>query len=720
MTALTTHLQWQLGSDEAESQFFADGMRCANCANAIRSGVSRLPGVEQVDVNLATARVNVRWHPSAISLERVIDEVGRLGFKPIPLSGEAAVAARRVEQRQALKRIGLAGLGAMQMSMYTVGLYAGALSGIDADLSELLRVTSMLITIPVLFYSGAPLLKGAWSDVRRRSLGMDVPVAVALLLAFAASVYNTLRNSGQIYYDSVAMFIFFLLIGRYVEAHVRRGSLDASEALARSLPAQVTRLATNGSSTRVPLQEVRRGDRLLIARGAVVPVDATLEDAAAVLDEALISGESVPVNHAAGARLLGGSVNVGVPITVLACSSAADSTLVSMMALINRAQSQRPRASLLADRAAKYFVLSILLLSIVVAALWLWIDPSRAFEATIAVLVVTCPCALSLATPAAVAAATARLAKRGVLVTQPNALERLAQVDTVMLDKTGTLTSSDVQICDVQILAPHQRSDCLSVAAALERASNHPLASAFSEIDTAGIVVTEMREVAGSGLEGRINGQLWRIGQRAFVAQLPASDDERLWLGSDTGMVASFELRSVLRSDAVAAVAALRARGLDLVIASGDSQRAVDSVAQTLGITKAHGRLDPTAKLALLQHLQQQGRRVLMLGDGINDGPVLAAAHVSCAMGRGAAIAQSAADLLLMNESLQSVGEAVQTARDNGSLVRANLRWALIYNLCAVPLAAIGLVPPWLAAIGMSASSLYVVLRAQRFSRIST
>jgi Cu2+-exporting ATPase len=278
----------------------------------------------------------------------------------------------------------------------------------------------------------------------------------------------------------------------------------------------------------------------------------------------------------------------------------------------------------------------------------------------------------------------------------------------------------------LHILPPHDQARCLAIAAALERASDHPLASAFATINTAGLQVAEPREVAGSGVEGRVDGQLWRIGRHDFVAELhhalasdapPPDADERLWLGTADGMAASFEPRSALRSGAVTAVAALRAGGLALVIASGDHQRAVNYVARTLGIREAHGRLAPEAKLALLHRLQQQGRRVLMIGDGINDGPVLAAAHVSCAMGRGAALAQSAADLLLMNESLQSIAEAVQTARDNGALVRANLRWALLYNLCAVPLAAIGWVPPWLAAVGMSASSLYVVWRAQRFSR---
>jgi Cu2+-exporting ATPase len=400
-SAAAAHLRWQQDGDHARTLFFAEGMRCANCANAIRRRVGELPGVERIDVNLATSRVSLAWQPSKLDLGTALAAIEKLGFRPVPLSGEHTAQSRDRERRLGLKRIGVAGLVSMQMSMYTVGLYAGAFSGIDADMEALLRVTSMLLALPVLLYSGAPFLRGAWMDIRRRSLGMDTPVALAPVLAFVASAWNTFTKSGEVYYDSIGMFVFLLLLGRYIEQKLRRGSLDASEALARSLPTHVSRVGPDGGSTRVPIADVVSGDRMLIAHGAVVPVDATLDSGAATLDEALITGESVPVSHRPGEVLLGGSVNLGAPIHVTARSRAQDSTLANMSALIERAQAERPPMAMLAERAAVSFVTWILLLAAVVCALWLYFDPSRAFAAVLSVLVVTCPCALSLATPAA-------------------------------------------------------------------------------------------------------------------------------------------------------------------------------------------------------------------------------------------------------------------------------------------------------------------------------
>lgn len=730
MSQAAAHLHWQSGAGLERAEFFAEGMHCANCARSIRTRVGALPGVQSVDVNLTSTRVSVSWNPAQLGLAGVLGAIEALGFKPVPLSGAAADSARRAERRSMLKRIGLAGLAAMQMSMYTVGLYAGALTGIEPWLAQLLRVTSMLLAVPVMFYSGWPFLLGAWHDLRRRALGMDVPVAAALLLAFTASVVNTLRGSGQVYFDSVAMFIFFLLVGRFVEMNVRRGSLDAGEALARTLPAKVTRLKADGGSEKVLLADLAAGDRILVAHGAVVPVDAVLAEGSTLVDESLITGESVPVARTAGQVLPGGALNLGGPCQLVATRDVRGSTLASMVGLIERAQAERPPQAMAADRYASQFVLWIVLLSLLVAGAWLWINPARAFEAVLSVLVVTCPCALSLATPVALAAATTRLARRGVLVTRAHALEGLAGVDTVVLDKTGTLTSARMQLGDTRLHAGIDQARCLALAAGLEQHSAHPLASAFTEATAARLTFGSVREVTGQGLEGELEGTTWRIGQRAFVAALAgpslatppglamgagAPDDDHLWLGSAAGMAAEFELIDTLRPDAQAGVAQLRALGLEVRIASGDRAATVQRVATALGIAAASGRMTPDDKQALIRQLQASGRKVLMVGDGINDGPVLAAANVSAAMGGGAAIAHAAADLLLMNESLGSVAAAVDTGRGTARLVRANLRWALAYNLCAVPLAAAGLVPPWLAAVGMSCSSLYVVWRARRF-----
>jgi P-type Cu2+ transporter len=705
----------------ARAVFNAQGIHCAACTRTIERAVRALPGIERITANAATGRVSVDWLPGTTALPQILQAIERVGFKPVPMAGEGAEAAFQRQRRTALKRIGLAGLGMMQVMMYVLGVYIAEPGDLDPAMGSFLNYTAMFITLPVLLYSGAPFFEGALQGLRRRALNMDLTVALALVLAFGASVFNTIRGEGQTYFDSVTMFIFFLGTGRYLEMVVRNRSLSASEALTRSLPANASRVRPDGSTEKVPIRELHVGDRISIAKGAVVPVDAELIGETGLLDEALITGESRPIRKAAGELLLGGSINLGAAVLARVRQDVAGSTLASIVALLERAQQERPPMARLADRVAGWFIALILLLTIVVAGGWMLVDPSRAFAAALAVLVVTCPCALSLATPAAIAAATTRLARSGLLVTRADALERLGVIDTVVLDKTGTLTSGSPGIVDVKLQGSMGREEVLAIAAALERASSHPVAAAFAPFAVPSVLGSQVQEVAGRGLEGRIGTQRWRIGRPEFVLEIanaavvPGSADA-LCLGNEAGLVATFELGEAPREDAYEALGALRGIGVLPVLASGDRREAVAKIASQLGIGRAEGRLEPQEKISLLHELQSRGARVLVVGDGINDGPVLAAADVSCAMGQGSAIAQAAADLLLLNDSLRSLPIAVRTARSMRNIIRQNLRWALFYNLAAVPLAAFGLIPPWVAAIGMSVSSLVVVLNARRLA----
>jgi Cu2+-exporting ATPase len=712
----------------SQAVFAAEGIRCAGCARTIERAVSALPGIERVSVNAATARVSVGWRESEVDLPSVLDAVEKAGFKPLPLAGAAAEEAFRRERRAALKRIGLAGLGTMQAMMYVFGLYVSEPHGMDPALEDYLRWVGLLIATPVLLYSGAPFFRGAWGNLRGRTLGMDVPVALALALAYAASVFNTLRGAGQTYFDSVTMFVFFLSAGRYLEMIVRQRSLSTSEALARSLPASVTRLREDDTTERISAQQIAAGDRLSIPKGAVIPVDASLLSAQALVDESLVTGESTPILRRAGEALPGGAVNAGASISVRALRDLGSSTLASIVGLLERAQSARPRLASTADRTASWFVGALLLVAAGVALAWLAVDPARAFPATLAVLVVTCPCALSLATPAAVAAATARLARLGLLVTRADAIERLAHVDTIVIDKTGTLTGGTACASVAQTSRACDASRALALAAALERHSDHPLALAFAPHADPGVIAGDVTEYEGRGIEGSIGGRRWRLGRADFVLECAGAADSRnaddtraepgdaLCLGDASDIFATFEVGEQARPEAAAALEALRSLGLRIVIASGDRVETVQRLARSLGIEHAHGRLDPAQKIELVRGLQREGHRVLMIGDGVNDGPVLAAADVSCAMGQGSAIAQAAADLLLLNDSLAVLARAVATARRTLAVIRQNLRWSLVYNFSAVPLAALDFVPPWLAAIGMSASSLLVVLNARRLA----
>ena len=727
MTAVAINTIRALSSDadgrHKRAIFAAQGIRCASCSRSIERALRALPGVERVDVNVATARVSVDWDATRIKLTQILTTVSDAGFRPVPLAGEAAVANRVRERRDALKRIGLAGLGMMQAMMYVFGVYVARPDAIDPAIASYLRYVGMLITTPVLVYSGAPFFAGALRDLRRRALGMDVPVALALVLAYGASVINTLRAAGPTYFDSVTMFIFFLSVGRYVEMAVRQQSLSLSEAVARSLPSHVARLKADGSTERVSIEQIVAGDRMLIPKGGVVPVDAALSEGEALIDESLVTGESRAERRQAGDALPGGSLNVGGgPIRLIARHDVSSSTLASIVALLERAQGARPTIARAADRIANYFIAAILIIAAGVAIAWLSVDAARAFPAALAVLVVTCPCALSLATPVAVAAASTRLARSGLLVTRADALERLARVDTVVFDKTGTLTSGQPAIIGTAIGGGLTAERALGIAAALERGSAHPLASAFTEHATPTLVACDLSEVEGRGIEGRVAGVLWRLGRREFVAEMLgtdvlAEDGDGIYLGNATGERASFEVGETVRIEAAQTVHAFRDLGIDVVIVSGDRSEAVAHVARALNVGVSHSRVTPAEKADLIESLQAKGRHVLMLGDGVNDGPVLAAAYVSCAMGRGSAIAQAAADFLLLNDSLDVVATAVGTARRMRAVVRQNLNWALLYNAAAVPLAALDLVPPWLAAIGMSVSSLVVVLNARRLAQ---
>jgi Cu2+-exporting ATPase len=638
--------------------------------------------------------------------------------------------------------------------MFAVSVYAADLTGevMDAGLLHFFRIVSLLISTPVMFYAGAPIFAGAWSSLRLRTVGMDVPVSIALVLAYAASVWNTLQNQGEVYFDSVTMFVFFLTLGRFVQMSARHRTTDVTDALARQLPPFAHRVQGNAVQD-VPVSSLNRGDVVLVRSGEILPVDGELIDPQAHIDEAMLTGESMPVRRRTGEQLTAGTLNVQDPIRIRATQIASGTVMSHVVALLRRAQAQKPAISRAADAAAARFLRYVLLGAGLTCAAWLAIDPSRAFEATLAVLVVACPCAFAIATPAAMSAATAQLARRGLLVTRPDALEALAHIDTVVFDKTGTLTSAEWSLAGCTTSSAVDEHTCLQIAAALEQASEHPLARAFSGIEPLD-EAREVRCVAGAGVEGLVRGRRYRIGSPQFVEPLrPATSsreapdhvagdriaDDRmtghadsvgmpapaehpagefasttLWLGDEQQVLACFRLHDVVRPDAAESVAALREAGIDSRILSGDSEAAVASVAARCGITEFSARRSPADKLAAVQAMQAEGRRVAMMGDGVNDAPVLAAADVSLAMGRGAALAHAGADMLLMGERIRALPEAMALSRKTLRIARQNLFWAAAYNLGSLPLAALGFIPPWLAALGMSLSSVGVVLNALR------
>lgn len=708
-----------------------EGLRCAACSWLADKALSLQSGVLNVSVNPATARARLVWDPARVRLGDLLRVLEHVGLRPHPLAGEASEQMALLERRDALKRLAVAGFGNMQVMMFAVPLYFGEATGMDATMREYMRLVSMLVSIPVALYSGWPFYRGAWVALRSRSISMDVPVSLGIVLAFVASVWNAFGGSGEVYFDSVTMFVFFLGLGRYIEMIARHRAGSVADALARLAP-MTARRVHHGVTEDVQAVELAVDDELLVRTGEVFAADGIVLEGDGRVDESMLTGESNAMAKPPGTRVHQGTHNLGTPLRVRVTAVAGNTVLSGIVALLERAQAERPRLAKAADRAAAWFLGRILAGAALVFAVWWFVDPSQAFPATLAVLVVTCPCALSLATPTALAAATSALARRGVLVARTDAIETLSKATHVLWDKTGTLTRGLVRIEDVRTCGEVTSQQALEWAASLEQLSEHPIARAFTVTGVPTVRATAVEVHPGRGIEGRVEGRRLRIGARAFAAglqegtatdtgdEVPAGDasgESQVHLGGESGLLAAFQLADPLRPEAGHCVARLAALGLPSEIVSGDQTSAVARIAARCGIERQSARLAPQDKLARLKSLQASGAVVVAVGDGINDAPLLRGADVAVAMGRGSALAQTSADLILVRESLDDLPHAVELARRTQRIVRQNLAWAIGYNLAALPLAALGFVPPWVAAIGMSASSVVVVLNAMRLSR---
>jgi Cu2+-exporting ATPase len=687
-----------------------DGMHCAACVGRIR----KLLADDCADprISLPSRTLEFRFDPQRTQLSSVLERLDRAGFKPQVLAQDQGLNALVAERRDALARIGVAVLCAMQVMMLAWPSYTDG-GVIDPRIDQLLRWSQWVVATPAVFYAGWPFLRGAWQAVSARSLNMDVPVALSITIAYAASVWRTLAGSGETYFDTATMFVMFLLIGRFLESRTRALAGQRLRCLAGSRQLTAQREAADGIQT-VPISVLQAGDRIVVGPGESVPVDGVLLDAAAELDEALLTGESRAVVHHAGERLLAGSLNLGQsPLRLTAEGVGAQTWLAQITHLLQRAQTERPRFQILADRLAGVFILAVLLLASAGAALWWHAGVDHALSVALAVLVASCPCALSLAVPAAIAAAGSRLAAIGVLAAHPQVLARLPAVDTVLFDKTGTLTLGELSIVGVETYDTVDRDTCLALAAALERGLTHPVARAFADVPSRLFALGQVQEV-GRGVRGRIDGDDYWLGTQNPAMSETQDDSTRVELRRGDQRLATFRLAATIRSDAAATLDALRAEGIAIELLTGDAEAPAQDLARRLGIARVRARQTPEQKLARLRELQSQGHVVLAVGDGINDAPFLAAADVSCAMPRGAALTQSRADLLLVGDSLAALAPARRIAALADRRVRQNIAWAVIYNLAVLPLALGGVLLPWMAALGMSLSSLLVVGNALR------
>ena len=708
---------------DSEAVVLVGGMRCAACSWLIERALRDLKGVREVSINPAAKRLQVAWSREATALSTILSALARLGYTPHPLDAQSLDMLAVHEARTAMKRMIVAGLGMMQSMMYAVALYAGAFEGMNPATRDFFRWLGLLVTTPVVFYAAQPFFFGAIREMRARSVGMDTTIALAIGLIYIASLYETIRGGRAVYFDSASMFVFLLLGGRYLEMGGRQRATDIVDALARLQPALAQRRRSDGLLETVGVHELEIGDVVVVASGEGIPADGTILTDDCEVDESLLTGESSARLRRRGEVVVAGSVARSGPSEIRVSHVGANTTLSGIVRLISRAQSQRSRAALMGDRIAANFVVGVLFLTALTASIWCAIDPSRAFAAALAVLVVSCPCAFALSVPIAYLRAASSLARMGVLIPRPDALEKLARIDHIVFDKTGTLTENRLELTRVEIVDNRSKADCLRIAAALEASCTHPLASAIREAANPYAQQLPRCEsvctVAGDGIEGIVAGRRYRIGREPFALGLgadegrtDASDD--VVLADETGILARMHFRETLRADAPGAVAALRAQGLHVALLSGDSANRVAAVCARLGIEDFHSRMSPADKLAFLQRLRARGARPAMVGDGINDAPVLSGADVAIALGGGAQLAQSSADIVLASDRLDAIAASRTLAQRTLGILRQNLYWAFGYNFLCIPLAALGYISPWLAAVGMSTSSLLVVLNSLR------
>lgn len=716
-----------------------EGMHCAACAINLEDALRAVPGVESVQISSASHRGRVVWSPEQTRPSEWMQSVERLGYKAVPANDAQAHELRRRQARSMVWRLAVAAMGMMQVMMYATPAYLAAPGDISDESMHLLRWASWVLSLPVVFFSCAPFFASAWRDLRERQVSMDLPVALGMAVTFVVSSLGTFEPAGpfgaEVYFDSLTMFVFFLLLGRWLELRLRDRTAGALEAVLNRLPDSIRQRQTDGTWARISIRRLAVGDVIKVLPGESFAGDGTILSGQTQVDEALLTGESLPLTRSVGERVIAGSHNLSAAVEVHIEQVGAATRYAQIVALMESASESKPSMALLVDRWAKPFLLAVLLAALASAVVGWSSGPAHALMVAVAVLIVTCPCALSLATPAAMLATAGALARSGVLVRRLEALQNLARIDTVIFDKTGTLTRDAFEVARIHTRSGVSPQQALQWASSLARHSLHPVsralwAQARREAALAGdlpgleaLLARNVSEQAGQGLRGELDiadglGHGLRLGSAAFC-HAPAFDGHHLQvsMANDAGWLATFELAEELRPEAASVVGELRQMGLKLQILSGDGPAAVAQVAQSLGIDDAQGSCSPLDKLQRLQHWQAQGRRVAMVGDGLNDGPVLAGADVSFALGQALPLAQSKADFVLMGGQLGVLVGTLQRSRQTLRIVKQNLVWAALYNAACVPLALMGHLPAWAAGLGMALSSLLVVLNALRLAQ---
>jgi len=716
--------QWVTLQDDGSAQcrLVIGDIHCAACVWLLEQRLQLLDGLTSIHISLSDHSAFVCWQPDLLKLSDIFHAVDQIGYSAFPYSANNQQQLEEKENKQSLRRLGVAGIAMMQTGMFSIALYAGDFQGITGEYQQLLRWFSLLIVSVVIIYCAQSFFSGAIRALRQYSLNMDVPISIALLGAYSASFIHTFNGQGEVYFDSVSMFTFFLLAARHLEKRARHSQQILShQAL---LPSTCKRITDDNSLEQVALSAINIDDNILIRPGETICTDGIIISGKAAIDESSFTGEFMPVERAEGDEVMAGTINTDGSLTIKVTATGQNTSFSAVENLLARAQLEKPKTALMADQIARYFTAIVLLATLAAGIYWTFQAPDMAFEICIAMLVVSCPCALSLATPTSLTISTLQLRQVGLLLTKNHVLEQANNIDLICFDKTGTLTKGELAIENTHNLGKLTEEDCLKLASALEQHSEHPIARAFKSSANTHIA-NNTSVTTGKGVEGSIDGVRYRIGSFQFcqewVKEPPPIDkkefNQSVYLTDESQWIAQFVLNDQLREDAQATIQILNQQGYKTVLLTGDSSDNAQAIADRLEFNQCHSGCSPDDKLKHIQRYREQGHQVLMIGDGINDVPVLAAADIAIAMNSASDMAKVQSDAAMLTDKLNVIPLLLKQARATRRNIKQNLGWALCYNALGLPLAALGLVPPYLAAIGMSFSSLLVIINARRLRR---
>jgi P-type Cu2+ transporter len=714
------------------SHVWVESMHCAACSGRIEQNIKQIPGVLAVYASAASKRVRVVWDAQKITPSQWFANLDQIGYSALPLNEYNAITDRTIQQRKMLWRLVVAVFCMMQVMMYAYPTYTADSNDMAPDMVQLMKWASWVLTLPVMLFSATPFLSQAWASLRQRQLGMDVPVSLGIIAAFVMSTLATFAPGGWwgdvVYYDSLTMFVSFLLIGRWLDVKLRNRTAGALENMMRRLPNAVLKKNQDGEWVQIAASNINVGDILFVRPGEVFAADGKVVVGNTSADESMLTGESEPVMKATGAQVIAGSGNLTSVIEMQVEQVGEGTQYHALVNLMASASTEKPGIALLADKVAQPFLWGVLLAALLAVVYWWSVDPAKAVMAAVAVLVVTCPCALSLATPAAMLASAGTFAKGGVLIRRLQAIQAISEIDTIVFDKTGTLTENLQQVQLAETHADWGNTLLLDMLASVTRDSLHPVAKALhtyalTQDAVSDLAMHDWQEVVGGGISATLDTQAEttvtvKLGNAQFtgVAEAEAATERQVYLVAGQVMVARFTLVEQVKPHAKAAISQLISQGLDIQLLSGDRIAPVKNLALQLGIQSASGLQKAEDKLQHVMLLQQQGRKVLMVGDGLNDGPVIAAAHTSIAMGTGVPLTQAQADMVILGNDIGVLVSLISHCKKTILIVKQNLLWAALYNAAGVPLAIMGLLPAWLAGLGMAASSLLVLLNALRLT----